>query len=123
MKPRPVNLALHTMSFPIMAISSILHRISGVVIALLLPVMLCLLHYSLKSEKDFIAIKQSMNGFALKVTVWIFLCALTYHLFAGIRHIFMDLGFGESKAASKHSAMLVIGAAVISFIFLGGWLW
>jgi succinate dehydrogenase / fumarate reductase cytochrome b subunit len=106
-----------------MAISSILHRISGVVIAILLPEILCLLNSSVKSEKDFYALKHSLAGFGLKFVIWVFLCALTYHFIAGVRHLVMDLGFGESLQASKRSAAMVLILSLITFILYGGWLW
>lgn len=123
MKPRPINLALHTMSFPVMAISSILHRITGVVLAVLLPYFICLLHSSLKDEQSFNQVKSLLAGGFHKFIIWGFLSALMFHLIAGIRHLIMDMGYGESVCAGKLSAQLVIVLSAIVALLIGGWLW
>ncbi|CDZ75891.1 Succinate dehydrogenase cytochrome b556 subunit [Legionella massiliensis] len=120
---RPVNLDLATMKFPAMAIASILHRISGLVMFLLLPYVLYLLHLSLKSAESFGQFQQMLTSPYCKLLLWAFTVALVYHLLAGIRHMIMDLGYGESVCAGRRSAVLVIALAVILTIFLGIWIW
>ena len=106
-----------------MAIVSILHRMSGLLLALLIPVMLCLLSSSLKSETSFNTVKRYLEGSSSKFFIWLCLSALIYHLFAGIRHMIMDLGFGESVSTAKASSwILVVVVAVIS-LTIGVWLW
>lgn len=122
-KNRPVNLDLGTMKFPPMAIASILHRISGIVIFLLLPVMLCFLRHSLHSEESFIYVKNLLAEPLYKLIVWAFGAAFIYHILAGFRHMIMDTGFGEELVAGRRTAILVIVLAVIFTIFLGVWIW
>lgn len=122
-KKRPVNLDLGTMKFPPMAIASILHRVSGVILFILLPVMLFLLGQSIQSEETFNQLTRKFSEPSYKVMVWAFSSALVYHLLAGIRHMIMDLGIGESLCAGRRSSILVIGLAVVSTIFLGIWIW
>jgi len=122
-KKRPVNLDLSSMKFPPMAIASILHRVSGIVLFLLLPVMLFMLSMSLQSEETFSQMKDMIAHPFYKLILWAFSAAMVYHIIAGIRHIIMDLGIGEHLKAGRNSAILVIALAVIATLFLGIWIW
>ncbi|EKD44861.1 MAG: succinate dehydrogenase, cytochrome b556 subunit, partial [uncultured bacterium] len=110
---RPVHLNLFRMSFPPMAIVSILHRISGVLIFLLLPLALHLLYQSLQSHSSFMALKQSLTSPCLLFFVWILICAAGFHLLAGIRHMFMDCGYGESLVVARVTAYVIFFLAII----------
>lgn len=122
-KNRPVNLDLGSMKFPPMAIASILHRISGILLFVLLPIMIFLLGQSLQSEEAFAQMKLRLSDPYYKLIVWAFCAALAYHLLAGIRHLIMDMGFGEHLCTGRRTAILVIVLAVFSTIFLGIWIW
>jgi succinate dehydrogenase / fumarate reductase cytochrome b subunit len=106
-----------------MAIASILHRISGVVLFLLLPVMLFIFGQSVQSEESFAHVKELLSHTCYKLILWAFGAALIYHVLAGIRHMIMDMGFGEHLCAGRRTAVLVIVLAVILTIFLGFWIW
>ena len=122
-KKRPVNLDLGSLKFPPMAIASVLHRISGVVLFILLPGVLFLFGKSMHSEKSFAQMKELLTHPCYKLILWAFGAALIYHVLAGIRHMIMDLGFGEHLCAGRRTAILVIALAVILTIFLGFWIW
>ncbi|CEG55889.1 succinate dehydrogenase, cytochrome b556 subunit [Legionella fallonii] len=122
-KKRPVNLDLSSLKFPPMAIASILHRISGIALFLLLPLMLFILGKSLQSEDLFIQTKSMLTSPYYKLGLWAFSAALIYHVLAGIRHLLMDMGYGEHLSAGRRSAILVIVLSVILTIFLGIWIW
>ena len=120
---RPVNLDLRSLKFPPMAIASVLHRISGVAIFLLLPVMLFILGKSLQSDEIFAQTKSMLDNVCYKLVLWAFSAAMIYHVLAGIRHVLMDMGLGEHLKAGRRSSILVIVLAVILTIFLGIWIW
>nr|WP_198677166.1 succinate dehydrogenase, cytochrome b556 subunit [Aliidiomarina iranensis] len=122
-KQRPVNLELSTISFPPAAISSILHRVSGVIMLVLVGLLVWLLAKSLTSPEGFAEAQAVFAHPIVRFLVWGFLAALGYHLLAGIRHIFMDLGFGEEKESGRNSAVLVIAGGVVLAILAGVWLW
>lgn len=123
-KNKPVNLDLSSLSYPPMAIASILHRISGIMLFLLLPFMLYLLAQSLESPKTFTQLQLNIAGnIGYKWAIWVFMASLTYHLLAGIRHMIMDLGWGESLSAGRKSALLVILLSIVLAVFEGIWLW
>lgn len=120
---RPVNLDLGSMKYPPMAIASILHRISGLVLFLLLPIMLYFLGLSLRSVESFDHLQTMLTGSCCKLLLWIFSSAFLYHVLAGIRHLLMDMGVGEQLGSGRQSAKIVIVFAAILTIFLGIWIW
>ena len=122
-KKRPVNLDLGSMKFPPMAITSILHRVSGVVLFVLLPVMIFLLSQSLHSEEMFNQVKIKLSEPYYKLIVWVFSTALAFHILAGIRHMIMDIGFGEELHTGRRTSILVIVLTAVATIFLGMWIW
>lgn len=123
MKKRPVNLDLMTLKFPVPSIISILHRVSGVIVFLLIPVLLFLLSCSLKSSEQFEKVVQWLSSPIIKLMVLGFFVALIYHLFAGCRHLLMDCGIGESLQASRRSSYVVFILTLIATIGFGIWLW
>ena len=120
---RPVNLDLMALKFPATAMSSILHRVSGILIFVLFPGVLYLLSLSLTDANGFKQAVITMTHPLGKLALWAFLSALTYHLLAGIRHILMDIGFGEGLPTGRYTALTVMGVTVILIITLGIWIW
>jgi succinate dehydrogenase / fumarate reductase cytochrome b subunit len=107
-----------------MAIASILHRISGIGLFLLLPLMLYFLKLSLASASSFEHFQMLLATCVwYKLAILAFTSALIYHVFAGIRHLLMDMGFGESLVAARRSAFVVIGLAVMGTLLFGASLW
>lgn len=122
-KQRPVNLDIGTIQLPLAALTSITHRVSGVVIFGGMAILLYFFNLSLSSADGF-AEAQAMLGNALvKLLIWIVLSALGYHLIAGCKHLVMDLGIGESKEGAPVGAKIVIAISAILAVILGVWLW
>jgi succinate dehydrogenase / fumarate reductase cytochrome b subunit len=120
---RPVNLALTTLRFPITAIISILHRVSGLLLFLSLPFVLYLFQQSLASIEDFDSLQDCFQSVILRLVVWVVLSALWYHLIAGIRHLLMDWGVGESKTGGRIGARIVLVFSMAAILLTGIWLW
>lgn len=120
---RPVNLNLFTLSYPPMAIASILHRLSGILLFVLLPFIFYIWHLSLESQDSFNHLQAMFSCHFFKLALWAFGAALIYHLLAGIRHLCCDLGWGEHLSTARWTATGVIGLAVVLSIFLGILLW
>lgn len=106
-----------------MAIISILHRLSGIFLFLMIPVMLCGLSASLQSKEGFDKLMLCFSSPWCKGVTWFLASALFYHLIAGIRHLFMDLGFGEDVKIGRISAIVVLILAILTSVSLGVWLW
>lgn len=119
---RPVFQAVLKYRYPVTAIASVLHRISGVILFLLIPLLLWVLAKSLGSPAGFQAVQSALSNPFLLVLLWVSLAALLYHLLAGIRHIIMDIGFAESLKGGRAGAYAVIIIAVVLIILAGVWL-
>ncbi|HLS97399.1 MAG: succinate dehydrogenase, cytochrome b556 subunit [Porticoccaceae bacterium] len=120
---RPVNLDIGTIKLPITAIVSILHRISGVVLFGVVAVLLWMLDLSLSGEDGFAAIRDCLTSPVARVVLWACLAALAYHMVAGIRHLIMDLGVGESLEGGRLGAKLALVVAVVLILLAGVWVW
>lgn len=120
---RPVNLDIGTIKLPITAIVSILHRVSGVILFAVVAVLLWALDLSLSGEDGFAAVRECLSSPVAKVVLWACLAALAYHLVAGVRHLIMDLGIGESLEGGRLGAKLVLVIAVVLILLAGVWVW
>ncbi|MAZ38588.1 MAG: succinate dehydrogenase, cytochrome b556 subunit [Legionellales bacterium] len=122
-KKRPVNLDLMTVRFPITAITSILHRISGVILFFCIPILLYFLSCSLSDQISYDAISAVFESFPIKLLNFLILSALIYHFVAGIRHLIMDVGIGETKMGGKLGAKVMLFMSILLIVILGVWLW
>ncbi|MGO1247690.1 MAG: succinate dehydrogenase cytochrome b556 subunit [Oceanisphaera sp.] len=122
-KQRPVNLDLRTIRQPVAAISSILHRVSGVITLFALAILLWLLSYSLSSEKGFLAVVDILDGFIVWFIMWGILTALAYHIVGGIRHLIMDLGYCEELESGALSAKVALGITAVLSLLAGIMVW
>lgn len=104
---RPVFLDLARIRFPVGAVASIGHRISGVLLVLALPFAVWFLQLSLRSD----AISIETGGFFFRLAALLLAWAAAHHLFAGVRHLLMDVGIGASLPAARASAYAVLIAA------------
>ena len=123
-KERPVNLNLVSFKFPLTALVSIGHRISGVLMFFLVPFALFLLQVLVADPAASIQTSNQLSDNILwKLIIWALLVVSAYHILAGLRHLVMDCGLGESfKVAQKTAALVfVLFAAVV--IYTGVWLW
>lgn len=103
--------------------TSILHRISGVLIFVGTAVLMWLLAESLTSEEGFQRVGEWLQSPIVKLIVWGILSGLLYHLIAGLRHLLMDAGIGETLEGGRRGAMLIIVFSVISILIAGVWVW
>lgn len=120
-KKRPVNLDLWTIRFPIPALVSITHRVSGVVLLAGILILMYMLDASLASEESFLDLQALLAHPVAKLVLWAVLAALAYHLVMGLRHLLMDLGIGESLQGGRRGAVIGVVIAVI-MILAAGWL-
>jgi succinate dehydrogenase / fumarate reductase cytochrome b subunit len=120
---RPVNLDLRTIKLPVTAYTSILHRISGVILFLGIAVLLVALGKSLASEEGFEQVKGYLASPLVKLVTWGLLSALLYHLVAGVRHLIMDMGIGETLQGGTLGSKIVIAVSVVLILLAGVWIW
>lgn len=122
MKERPIYLNLFQFHFPITAWVSILHRISGVFLVLLIPILLWLLNSSLESAESFAAVKATLSSPVFKYFFWFLYSMIFYHLVAGVRHLLMDMHVGESKAGGRMGSYIVLLVSLIGILLGGYWI-
>lgn len=120
---RPTNLDLTTIQLPLPAKASIIHRISGLILFFAVAFMLCALAASLESEQSFADLKAGFDNGLVKFITWGILSALGYHLVAGIKHLLMDMGIGESKEGGRTGAIITLIGGAIVIVLAGVWVW
>ncbi len=120
MHNRPVYLNLFRLHLPLAGWVSILHRISGVILFLALPLALYLLDRSLSHRSGFEEISAMINSPAGRMMLLVTVASLALHAFAGIRHLALDVHWGVERNAARQSALWVIAAAVLAML-LAGW--
>lgn len=120
---RPVNLNLFTIRFPVPALASILHRISGFLLFLAIPILLWGLHTSLSSPEGFDTIHGLFSSPFAKFIIWGVLTSFAYHFVAGIRHLLMDINVGVELKSGRMTAFLTIIIAIVLSVLIGVWLW
>ena len=116
---RPVNLNLLTISLPIIGLSSILHRISGLAIFFSFPLVVWLFSVSLKSEESFVVLANLLqSSFLMKVMTYLILVGFSYHLLAGFKKLLSDaFGIGETLESGRILSWLVFGATFVMAIY------
>ncbi len=122
--PRPINvgiLDLLVFGWPLPSLTSIMHRISGVVLFIGVGFALYGLEISLASESGFADLQAMLASPIGKFITWGLVSALAYHLVAGTKHLLMDLGIGETLEGGRRGAKLVIFVSII-LILLSGYL-
>lgn len=122
-RDRPVNLNFLTIHFPVTAWVSVAHRLSGIFVFLMIPVLLWMLQESLVSKARFLGLARFFSHPVAVIGLWLLLAALLYHWIAGIRHLLMDIHIGESKMGGRGGAWFVIGISLSIFVLLGYQLW
>ena len=122
-KKRPVNLDIGTIHLPITSYVSILHRVSGVVLFAAIAIFLWVLDASLSSEESFNAVKECISSPFCQLIIWASLAALAYHMVAGVRHLVMDFGVGETLEGGQLGAKIALIVAAVLIILAGVWVW
>ncbi len=122
-KPRPVNLDLQTIRFPVTAIASILHRVSGVITFISVGILLWLLSLSLSSINGFQTAADIVDSFFVKFVLWGIMTALFYHIVGGIRHIIMDMGYFEEIESGNQSAIVSFAITGVLSVIAGVLVW
>jgi succinate dehydrogenase / fumarate reductase, cytochrome b subunit len=118
-KKRPKNLDLATIRQPLPAVLSILHRISGAILFILLPVLLCLFQQSLASPEGYAAVKVLAGGFVFKILALGVLWMFMHHFCAGIRYLLLDLHMGVDLQSARFSSKVVFAVSIVLTLIVG----
>lgn len=120
---QPVFLDLMRIAMPVGALTSIGHRISGVVMAVSVPVAVYLLGLSLRDEAGFTQVKWLFGLFAFKVVVIFAIWALAHHMLGGVRHLLSDFDIGSPLRTARRTAWFVNLAGVAVALLAVGAVW
>ena len=119
---RPVYLSLIRFNFPLAAIISICHRISGIVLLLGFPYVVWQWHEALLDPNEYSLLLFEIQRTEGKAILTLFITALLFHFLAGLRHIAMDFGLFETRTGGLLSSSLVLllslaGLAAMAYFF------
>jgi len=129
--PRPVYRNIHVTQLasyrlPPAGIVSILHRVSGAMLFLLLPFIIWMFDTSVSSEVSyerftsaFVAGIGFFPGWFIKLVVLGLIWAYLHHFIAGVRHLYMDMTHSVTKEFGKSSALATLGLGSLLTVLLG----
>lgn len=121
-KRRPKNLDLKTIRLPLPGVLSIIHRLSGAGLFIMLPVLLWLLQASLESPESFALFLALATHPLAKIIalglIWFYL----HHFCAGIRYLLLDLHVGVDLEAARRSSKIVFAVSIVLTLLIAAWL-
>ena len=120
---RPVNLDIGTMRLPITAWASIAHRASGVFLFAGMAVLIWALDASLASPESFASLAETLSSPLMKLVIWAVIAGLIYHSAAGVKHLVMDFGVGESMEGGILGVKIVVAVSAVLILLAGVWIW
>lgn len=118
-KQRPKFLDLTAIRLPLAGFASILHRISGIGLFLMLPLLIWLLQLSLASPESFATFKAVTGNPLVKLILLGLLWAFLHHFCMGIRILLIDIQVGVEKQAAAASAKAVMAVSLALTAILG----
>jgi len=111
---------------PVAGIVSILHRISGLVMFLLMPLIIWMFDNSITSENSFATFSAAFKvgvglvpGWFMKLVALALIWAYLHHFIAGLRHLYMDICHAVTKEFGKSSAIVTLVLSIGLTALLG----
>ncbi len=117
--PKPVFFNVFQIQMPVGAITSIAHRITGLLLALGIPFSIYLLDLSLDGPAGYQRAQALLGSLPFQGVAVLFAWALAHHLLAGIRHMLSDVDIGSSLHAARRTAWAV-NCLGVGFALLAG---
>jgi succinate dehydrogenase / fumarate reductase, cytochrome b subunit len=108
---------------PLPAFVSILHRVSGAMLFLTLPLLLYFWGSSLESQQSFSQFKTWVAHPLAKLVLLGLLWAYLHHVCAGIRHLAMDMNKGLELETARATSYAVLGIGLALTAVIGAMLW
>ena len=118
----PVYLNLLRIRFPVGAVTSIAHRISGFLLFLSLPFLIYLLDISLQGPQGYAEASAILGNFWLRLGSAAIAWSVFHHLLSGVRFLLIDLEEGVSLQHSRASAWFVNLAGLALTLAYIGWI-
>ena len=84
---------------------------------------MALLGRSLENEAGFADVLALLENGLVAFVMWGVLASLAYHFVAGVKHLFMDMGYGETLESGPLFAKISITASLVLMVLAGVWVW
>ncbi len=110
---RPLSPHLQIYRWPLAMVISILHRITGVALAVGVLLLTGVLVAIAMGREAYMVVYGYMASVPGQILLFLWTIALFLHLFNGIRHLVWDAGYGFGKAATKYSGIAVLVFAIL----------
>ncbi|CAM8636689.1 MAG: succinate dehydrogenase, cytochrome b556 subunit [Rhodoferax sp.] len=105
---------------------SILHRISGAIMFILMPLIIWMFDTSVSSEISFAKFTSVFSlgvgfipGWFMKLVALALIWAYLHHFIAGVRHLWMDINHAVSKEFGRSSAIVTLSLGSLLTLALG----
>lgn len=121
-RKRPKYLNLFRIKLPLPGIVSFLHRVSGALLFIAIPLLLAVFQLTLSSPADFDKMRQGLESPLVKLVLIVLLWGYSHHFFAGLRFIAMDMGLGMDLEKTRLNSWLVVAFSLTLTVLIGGWL-
>lgn len=122
-KTRPKHLDLIKIQLPLPGIVSILHRASGALLFLALPLFLAAFDQSLRSIETYTSLTEYLAHPLAKLFVLGMAWALLHHFCAGLRYLALDLHLLHGLAGARTSSNWVLAVSLLLTLAVGVKLW
>jgi succinate dehydrogenase / fumarate reductase cytochrome b subunit len=117
-RARTVDLPLLGIRLPASGVVSIVHRLTGVLLVILIPFLVYGLQVSLSGADGFREISRWADRVPVRIFLGIVILILAQHFFSGIRHLLLDLHVGMTRNASRRTAWASFAATAIVALVL-----
>lgn len=120
---RPKHLALWQIRLPLPGVVSILHRVSGAALFVMIPFLLYALEGSLSSAERFAAFRAGLANPFIKLILLGVLWAFLHHACAGVRFLLIDMHCGVELKSARRGAKLVLLVSLLLTALIGRLTW
>jgi len=117
---RPTFFNLLQIQMPVGALTSIAHRLTGMLLAVGIPFGIYVLDVSLQGPRGYAQVIAMLGDWPGKGMLIVLAWALAHHLLAGIRHLLSDVDIGSQLPAARRSAWVVNVGGVAVALFVAG---
>lgn len=121
-KKRPKNLDILSIRLPLPGVLSIIHRLTGAALFLLLPVFLWLFERSLATPETFAEVKALGNHLIVRLILLGFIWFYIQHFLTGLRYLLIDLHKGVELEAARFSTKVVFAASTTLMLVIGAFI-
>jgi succinate dehydrogenase / fumarate reductase cytochrome b subunit len=118
-KPRPKFLNLFAIRLPLAGYASIFHRVSGIGLFLMLPLLIWLLDKSLSTPEAYAQFQAVFDCVLIKLLLVGLLWAFLHHFCMGVRILLLDIHVGIDKASAHNSSIAVMAVSLTLTAVLG----